>query len=608
MVCLDHSPTLHRRSISYLLLHGKGSSRSARAGRNRGWGMLVLGYAKSTAVDGPEITVPPFHTGHLGFVPETPAWVGLVAAPTKGRHCEVIVTPFEQEVRYLAHVSVAMRDEVGVVARLIAAVASLGINIEVQESSSINLLDHHYVSLLVDLSEASVAPRTEFSSPASIPETPTAVRRLYRGYDSLFPVQDLRFVRLFEAIVTHCADVIVWKEVSGEYLPDINIHGFSERPLSKRGIVSLAKGDRALQVKFKMPTTITSRLKQVLGERDDFQYLLVSDTTTRTLHVFFLHPGLASKLFHVGFPHDDVPGALATILALLRDAKFNILTSLVRKQQDGRSVWEAVLEYQGDSEVPPSESRPAHSPITQGELKWIGERIVGAHDRGGRQMPDYGIEVAPPDYPARPRGSRVRKYSLRGELGPADCDREVVQSPSQKSLLQQQRRALAKRDLHPRVALKSTQLLDVVDRRSAEGERPGVFLSYPGSARKYGRALHRRLATRYRVEEYQEPDGEVIVDEVIRKIEGSDYFVGIWHHEGKVKAGERTKEISPWMLFEYGVARAAEKPALVVHSNKVDQNVRRRIDPSVSHLEYTPSKFERDTVEWIWDYCERHFG
>jgi hypothetical protein len=570
--------------------------------------MLVLGYASSTDTKAPSIEVPPFHTGHLGFVPGTPVRISLVAAPDSGRHCEVVVTPFEQEVRHLARVSVSMRDEPGVVGRLVAAVASLGINIEVQESCSINLLDHHSVSLLVDLSAFKMPMHAESVAPGDVPETPTAIRRLYRDYGSIFPIHDLRFVLLFESIMEHCADVIVWKPVSGERLPEIDIEPYADRSLSKSEVRDLVRGDNPLHVKFEMPEAITPRLKQVVGKRSQFEYLLVSDTTTRALHVFFLHPSLAARLFHVGFFHDDVPGALATILALLRDAEFNILTSLVRKQKDGRSVWEAVVEYQGDASVPSSDSRVAHTPVTQRELKWISDQIVAAQARKSKKQVDYDIDIAPPKYPARPTTlKKVRSISLSGKLGSAGKRASITQGDERDKLLAQRRKSLAKLDLEFEVEMKSEQLLKLIENRNADDGRPGVFLSYPSHAHKYGKAVDGLLDDQYRVEKYQEPNGETIVDEVIRLIEGSDYFIGIWHHSGTPPDGERTREVSPWMMFEYGIARAAEKPAIVVHSNMLHPDVWRRIDAGVATPEYTEFDFDPITLETIWAYCERHF-
>jgi hypothetical protein len=517
-----------------------------------------------------------------------------------------VVTPFEQEVRRLARVSVSMLDEPGVVARLVAAVAALGINIEVQESCSINLLDHHSVSLLVDLSEAELPVRTGYPADDVVP-TPTAVRRLYHDYGSVFPVHDFRFVLLFESIMAHCADVIAWKEISGVKVPDVSIVPYSDRKVSRFQVRPLVRGDNQLHAKFAVPEAITPRLRQVVGTGTTLEYLLVSDTVTRALHVFFLHPSLASRLFHVGFFHDDVPGALATILTLLRDAGFSILTSLVRKQEKGRSVWEAVVEYQGKSAVPPSDSRPAHSPISQDELDWICEQIVSARNHK-KKLVDYGIEIAPPKYPVRPkRVEKVKSILLSERLDLDPSTSNVKQRYSNDRLLAARRKALAARDLEFDVEQKNEELLRLIEERHVQDTRPGVFLSYPTHARKYGNAVQKKLSGKYQVATYQEPNGETIVDEVIRLIEGSDYFIGIWHHSGTPPENKPTKDISPWMMFEYGVARAAQKPAIVVHSDKLDPDVWKRIDAGIATPEYSEFDFDPDTVETIWAYCEKHF-
>jgi hypothetical protein len=568
--------------------------------------MLVLGYASTTSATAPCITVPPFHTGHLGFVPGTPVRIAVVNATTRGRHCELMVTPFEQDFRDLALVTVVMHDRPGAVADLVEAVAVLGINIEVQESSSINLLDYHAVSLLVNMSGVSPALQARTASPSSVPTAPTSVRRLYHEYGSVFPVQELDFVHLFESIVAHCADVISWKDVSpGQSVPDIEIRGYAQQAISKFVIQPVVADDR-MHVRIDLPDAITLRLRSVLRKDSQYEYLLVSDTTTRALHVFFLHPDLSERMFHAGFFHDDVPGALATILSLLRDAQFNIVTSLMRKGEDGRSVWEAVIEYQGEATVPPRGSRPAHSPVTEEELAWICERIVTAHKRTKRGVVDCGIELAPPKYPRPDKGVRIEPIVLRERLRIVEGNGTAPPyDPS--ALLQRQLEALHAPAFDHKDVGKTRELLKLIEKRHAEGERPGVFLSYPHSAKQHGEALCARLDELYRVELYQEPDGEVILEEVLRKIEGCDYFIGIWHHEGSPKEGSRTKDISPWMLFEYGVAHAAGKPSIVVHSNKLHEAIFRRISPGISNPEYCDFDFDPKTIDTVLEYCLRHF-
>ena len=561
--------------------------------------MLVLGYASTTTAKAPSITVPPFHTGHLGFVPDTPVRVGLVNASSEAPHREVVVTPFKKDPRDLALVTVAMRDRAGVVARLVGAVAALELNIEVLESSSIKLLDNHSVTLLVDLSGASAADR-----PGEL--TPTAARRMYQGYDSVFPVGDLACMRLFESIVAHCADVIEWRSIADARFPDIEIRRYPDDRKMREVVVQPLVHDRQrrLHARIRLPDEIANGLRPVVADDGHLEYLLVSDTTTRALHAFFMHPGMAAKVFHVGFFHDDVPGALATILTLLRDAGFNILTSLVRKQQRGRSVWEAVLHYQGADDVPGEGNRRADGPVSQEELDWICERVVIAHRRSRRQAVACSIDVAPPKYPVRRGVPPAGKVSLSAMLDPTMSGPSVAPRYEPAKLLRRRLKALSALPDHTD-AEAARRLVELVMKRQAERGRPRVFLSYPQSARGHGKKLYRRMNGRWLMDRYQKPDGEVILDQVIAKIDDSDYFIGIWHHEGPTGKG-RTKRISPWMLFEYGVAHAAGKPAIVVHSDKLHKDIWQRINPGVANPEYIDVHFD-DMIELIVDYCERHF-
>jgi hypothetical protein len=571
--------------------------------------VLVLGYPRSIRAADQSIVIPPFHTGHLGLVPNTPVRVGLVAAPPGAEHCEVVVTPFDQEVRYLALVSVTMRDEPGVVARLVEAVAALGANIEVQESSSINLLDHHFVSLLVDLAESpTLTTGGEFASPTALPTSPTAVQRLYRDYTPLFPVQDYRFVQLFESIIAHCADVIVWKTIAREYFPDVEIRPMPDRPLSKAVAGAVEPGPQAkkLQGRVKVPDEIRRRMRRVLGDQP-LEYVLVSDTTTRTLHAFFLQAETSARLFHVGVYHDDVPGALAVILGLMRDAGFNILTSLVRKHALGQGVWEAVVAAPAGSALP--RRRAAENLLDEQEAEWIADRLV---ECCREPVMDLGLRIGRPRYPAPKRKADPPEpvdISRRLPRAPA---RRANPEPDYKRLLRERHLALAKRSLDPEVARKSEQLLGIIDDRLKEGSgRPSIFLSYPHRARHLAERVSDRLGPRYRIDKYDEADGEQIADEVIRRISDNDYFIGIWHHESAPQAGRRTRgprtaNISPWMLFEYGVARAAEKPAIVALSTQLDQDVVKRINPGVANPQYAERDFEL-VLEIIEQYCLRHF-
>lgn len=563
--------------------------------------MLVLGYAKATNADVPTLEVTPFHTGHLGFVPDTPVRVGLVNESPEVPHREVVVTPFKKDTRDLALVTVAMRDRAGVVARLVSAVAALGFNIEVLESSSIKQLHNHSVTLLVQLSKPLGGLSVE-------DETPTAIQRVYQGYDSIFPVENFACVCLFESIVAHCADIIEWKPPTGETrFPDIEIRRYPDRRTQSDFVVQplVPAPGKNLHVHIDLPNEIANGLRSVVSD-GRLEYLLVSDTTTRALHAFFMQPELASRVFHVGFFHDDVPGALATILALLREAEFNILTSLVRKQQEGRSVWEAVLQYQGEAEVPNGDSRQAHEPVTQAEIGWICERIVAAHETIGREVVDCAIDVAPPRYPVRKGDEAVDPVSLSSLLG-GGAERGTVPRYEPVELLSEQLASLDANGADSPDGEAAKRLVRLIQRRYAEHGRPAIFLSYPRNAHELGEAVWERLGGPWRMVRYQKPDGEVILEQVKAKVEECDYFIGIWHYEGAAPAEGRTKEISPWMFFEYGLAHAAGKPAMIVHSDKLAKEIWQRISPDVASPEYSEARFTEETVDLILDYAERHF-
>lgn len=561
----------------------------------------------------------PFHTGHLGFLSETPVRVSFLARdphhrarPDLQRHCEVLVAPFLQEWRYLALVSVTMRDEPGVVARLLAAIAALGINVEVQDSTSIDLLDHHFVNLIVDLSESQALAGAEFALPSKVPTTPPAVQRAYRGFESIFPVHDERFVRLFESIVAHCADIIVWKEISGQLYPDLRIGPMPERPFAKSGNARLRRARRRATIEIIMPEAITHRIHADLGlaDTDDIQYILVSDTATRSLRAFFLHPEVTPRLFHVAFEHNDIPGALATVLDLVRRAGFNILTSLSRKRPDDRAVLEALLEFRHEDDYPASNGRPAHSPLNQPELEWLCEVIANAGKSLEVMPPGCGIIVNRPLYPLRRGAPPVRPLSLSDRLRPA---RGMAKSRAEIDfgrLLRERRADLARGQLNKQVTQRSRELIDILEKTRAEAGRSTVFLSYPGRASKHAHKLKSALeaSLEYNVQEYQAPDGETIVDVVLDRIANSDYFIGIWHHEALVaETGGPVRDISPWMLFEYGVARSLGKRQIIVHSDKLDPAIWNRVDPGVSHPSYSDLTFESETIPVILDYCGRHF-
>ena len=173
--------------------------------------MFVLDYIKKTVDDA--IQIPPFHTGHLGLVPDIEVSAGLTIQNRGDQHCELIVSPYEPTSE-MAQVHCIMQDRPGVVQRLLEAVSLLDINIVTQESSAINSLHHHSVDLIIDWTSSPYA-----GSAGSDPRQ----RARYAEWQQLFPHKDARFVRLFESIMAHCGHLMVWEESGRSNMPQLLI-------------------------------------------------------------------------------------------------------------------------------------------------------------------------------------------------------------------------------------------------------------------------------------------------------------------------------------------------------------------------------------------------
>ena len=552
--------------------------------------MIVLDYVKNT--DDLTIVVPPFHTGHLGFIPGTEVSVGIMAPYITGpTHCEVVISPFHQDIDQMARISCTMKDDIGVVGRLVNSISSLGINIATQESSAINHLNHHTVNLLVDLSTSDMKREN----------TKESVIRLYSPYESLFPLHDNRYVNIFESIIAHCAEVIVWKDVLGKHLPYLQMSPLSNPKLHGR---PTAKIDRVTgtpyHVKIKIPESVSSKIRNHLrlqGE-NSIHYMLLSDTDERNLRVFFPTPNIIGCLIHVGFYHNDLPGVLSEIIDAVAISRFNILTSLLRKETAAKNVWEVILHYKGDDPMPK---------FSGGEqiCRWVAE-LITKNSRNISGLVESNVEVALPRYPKRNESWRGHvPITLPDNLQ----DRRVTGRPvlSLESLLDERAAAARALSLETEETSRPNELISLVKTRVKKGSKPTIFLSFPKNAAKHADLIREALEGYYEFSEYQQPDGEIILDEVLKRVLDSDYFIGIWHHDDSLPTAGGKFNISPWMPFEYGVAFAAKKQSIVIHSEKLDEKVWKRINPGVNNPEYTDIFFKSSTVDTVSNYCRKNF-
>jgi len=118
--------------------------------------MIVLDYLKNCMSS--SIIVPPFHTGHLGFLPDTEVQAYLMAPHARGAtNCEVLITPFQPSAGNMMELSCTMEDEPGVVGGVVDAASDLRINIVSLETSGIDHLNKHRLHMILDWSPSKYA-------------------------------------------------------------------------------------------------------------------------------------------------------------------------------------------------------------------------------------------------------------------------------------------------------------------------------------------------------------------------------------------------------------------------------------------------------------------
>jgi ACT domain-containing protein len=582
--------------------------------------MIVLDSIRRT--DSFEIQIPPFHRGHLGLIPETEVHVALIA-PSKdrgSRHCEVVVSPFRLATANMALLKCTLHDSVGVVGRLVSAIAALDINIVTLESTVLNHSDHHLVNVLLDFS-TSILHEGDSSE---------RTRKLYANLGPCFPTQDDRFVRLFESLAGSIADVWTMREVGKELIPDLELSWIANRPwlVAKDGLARVDRHEsnpdtrsqqstpvrageqsrtgrptesakRSSRITITLPPEVGAALKQRLNTGFPLHYLPFSDTDERTLRIFFPTPELVPRIFHVAFFHNDEPGALSALLHTIAAGNFNILASLLRKQSGNRSVWEGILEYRGKTKLPTESDTK--------RVEWIINELATSNT-GLNELARFGVEVGTPLYP---RPTNVE--SIRRPLPAASKEAKSRRMASVMERIENIKRKLrrsASYDEQRQPLPQRSATVAILERIEQHGKhaKPSIFVSYPVSAGRHYELVFDRLHRQFDMKEYSRPDGEIILAEVTKRIQQSDFFLGIWHHDERMPVGDGKYSVSIWMPFEYGIATAAGKPCHIVHSELLDDNVWKKINPSVGTPAYRDIDFQSSTLDDIAHYCVSHWA
>lgn len=578
--------------------------------------MLVLDGLRASA-DG-AIEIPPFHTGHLGFVPKTQVSLNLLGMSSDApEHCELVVTPFAEDMKTMFRLQCTTHDRPGIVHLLIDAVASLGLNIVKLDSSVINYQKHHFVEMIVDWH------RSNFKEELI---TPSHVAAQYDQLRSRIPLHDMRYVWLYESIMANCGPEVLFDRAYGAAIPLISMRPFVSSESAQAERVDLEHhDDRANWSRLPIPREHLTQIRyrtehDEISDTSPLPYVLCSDTDTRVLRVLIPKKASVPRLIHIGFLHLNVPGAGQAITRAMAEADFNIITCLLRTKRANQSSLELLAEYQGDcvEEADHLPRVPFRSLVSAKEyseryveqLQWLYQRLTKVSGKCRRQLEQFSVSVCPPEYP---KIKSDQQFLLSdGHASHKKNGKRPQRTRSRARQLQQIKasiKRLSKPKMHSEFVhteLENTKrrFLEEIRERVAR-KKPLVFLSYPSDAQVHALLIKKALEKRFNYDEYQSADFEPIVDSVRERIHRCDFFLGIWHHERTAAGLEYT--VSPWMPFEYGVSVSSEKNRLIIYSDKLPEQIWKRIDSGTSTERYSDVSFLESTVPKVLSHCIDHW-
>lgn len=626
--------------------------------------MHVIDFLRMTtrASCGPEasdetaIELPAYHRGHLGFLPDTAVHLGIHGeGHLYEKGCELIISAYPSVTTNLAELSCTMQDSRGVVNKLLSALRSLNVNILVAETYSIKHNKRHHLELVFDWSTS----RLPMPDPV-----PLAFQSTIDRLSTIIPTDDFRYLRLMARILQCCAGDLEWRPATpsgGLILPVLRLRSFERRStfagtgrslIRKEALPLLeldgSEEEPASQQRKKTRLLISlsdiePELRRILtrfGERSlpqsessPLPYLMLSDTATRSLRVWFpLHDGTARQIIHIGFEHSDIAGALETITKILRFSDLNILTSLLRRGKFGKNIWEVHLQYEQDDEhlreilnLDDRRTRVKQSidwlcsriDLESVQKRWAAD-VCNDPSEGlsltlARELRKYNVRVRAPQYPYVENAEELERPFLWSQDGLEEDgayelrEDERTEDPA----------GVADRRHWARVAVSEDGELDKPGREWARVLAvtdgipvPRVFLSYPSTAERHAELLKAAIkekingrgevgAVRLIIDEFHDPNLQEISPTVLAMIRRADFFLGIWHPD---QGQENT--VSPWMPYEYGVASALGKPATLIVRDTIPPNVWRRIDPHISKHRYSDLKFQTETVPSVIKHIE----
>lgn len=516
--------------------------------------MLILDSIASLKKD--RIELPFFHKGHLSLKSGTLVTLCLIpraADPSFARMTEMIVSPISfRSWRHLWRVRAVFREQQGVVNKLLAVIKDANLNVLFEESSSVQNRNLHEVELICDSSAGRAG-----SSPDEEEARLAALRR-----------------RIAAVLIEEL------EEERGELRLGVRRMGGLLTAWQRFQEAS----DRAESRTIRAKTTIDggelvlpSDIRSLAEEESDSRVLLVSDTRERILRVFFPHRD--EHFTYVRISHLDSVGALAAITGeLARD--FDIMTSLTRvKTQGDENHLELLLYSQELSREQDEDARrdKIADLLSSAELRALNVRISYP-----RSVESAMVTGSPPSVRKRRRTVRKKRSG----------DGSALRNLSTTEILRQRITEYSVQEAGTPGYRESAMIksrLSILSRLLAEeggGEAlPKVFLSFDFQREDLFReveAICDDLGMRL-ISGRNPTEMRIFRQAIINRILAASCFLGVWT--------SRDGSMSPWFLWEYGVAQGVGKPTQLLIHRGADARAGIRITPEQHHVKFDGPEF-----------------
>lgn len=550
--------------------------------------MFVIDYLKSSESN--TVVVPPFHSGHLGLIPRSASQtITLLRSARNLGGCELCVTPYEQPLEHLFRLKCILKEQAGVVHRLLRAIAAMEINILSWESATLESNGGHGVFMLLDWSTT--------SSPTKV-ELPKNLHELFSTrLSGIIPFNDIRYIRLLRQILGQCADILLWeKDPNHDFaFPRLRLNEFEEKRLvARRGSIAITPAtDHPVHleeagVAFTIHPGVAAEARLATG-RDNggtLHYIMVSDIESKTLRIFIPRSGREKRMIHLAFSHKNRPGALCAITDVIARSQFSIVSGLVRKLSDERNILEVTLEHQS--------RELSREDLDRDSSAWARAHLRLDDKDASLLLRHYEVILQAPLYP---RSAQFSPAALFDEAqDPPELVTLISPEEAEDNLMKMAERAKNEPEFAPRRWL--TDLLFAGD--WGPTGKPSIFLSYSRSGADQAAAVISKLGDRFHFRVMQsdgDSESSHITGGSIERIVHAHYFIGIWHPEGR-------RSLSPWMHFEYGVALSHHKPSVILSHRDIPKNVVDRIDRDSRRIEYYDLRTEPGKLADLERRCE----